>query len=69
MLEKIDQFLNLLEEITGKECDLQISNGKVLITITENKRGCIIPDDLKLLDMDEFDSYISTLPENTDDIC
>jgi hypothetical protein len=66
MNEKISQLLNLMEDITGQECDIEIINGKLLINITENKRDCIIPDDLKLPDMYELDSFhdfISRLPE------
>lgn len=68
MLQKINQLNNLLEEITGKEVDIEIVKGKLLITITENKRGVVVPDpdDIKLPDMDElndFHLFISSLPE------
>lgn len=62
--QKINELNNLLEEITGNEVDIDIVYGKLSITITENKRGISIPDDVKLLDMDEFHDYISQLPEN-----
>jgi hypothetical protein len=68
MFQKINQLNNLLEEITGQEVDIEIVKGKLLITITENKRGISIPDDVKLSDMDaELDNlhqFISSLPEN-----
>jgi hypothetical protein len=53
MFQKINQLNNLLEEITGNEVVIEIVKGNLLITITENKRGIFIPDDVKLPDMDD----------------
>ena len=53
MLKQINDLTNLLEEITGKEVDIEILNGNLKITITENERGISIPDDVKLPDMDD----------------
>jgi hypothetical protein len=69
MLQKINQLNNLLEEITGKEVDIEIINGSLQITITnKNKQAINIPDpdNVKLPDMDElydFHLFISSLPE------
>lgn len=67
MFQKINQLNNLLEEITGNEVDIEIVKGKLLITITENKRGVAVPDpdDVKLPDTDELDDlhdFVSSLP-------
>ena len=53
MLKQINDLTNLLEEITGKEVDIEITNGNLQITITKNERGISIPDDVKLPDMDD----------------
>ena len=68
MLKQINDLTNLLEEITGKEVDIEIINGNLKITITENERGISIPDDVKLPDMDDelrdLYEFTSSLPEN-----
>jgi nitrate reductase NapAB chaperone NapD len=68
MFHQLNQLNNLLEEITGNEVDIEIAKGKILITITENKRGVSIPDpdNVKLLDMDDelndLHDFVSSLP-------
>ena len=69
MFNKINNLTNLLEEITDKGVDIEIVNGDLKITITNNKRGVRVPniDDVKLFDMDELDSlheFVSNLPES-----
>jgi nitrate reductase NapAB chaperone NapD len=65
MFNKINNLNNLLEEITGNEVDIEIVKGKLLITITNNKAGVKVPniDDVKLLDLDELNTFVSNLPE------
>lgn len=68
MFNQLNQLNNLLEEITGNEVDIEIVNGNLHITITENKRGISIPGDVKLPDLDdelrELYEFTSSLPEN-----
>lgn len=70
MFHQLNQLTNLLEEITGNEVDIEIAKGNLLITITKNKRGVVVPDpdDVKLPDMDDeindLHDFISSLPEN-----
>ena len=68
MLKQIDDLTNLLEEITGKEVDIEIINGNLKITITESERGISIHDDIKLPDMDDelrdLYEFTSSLPED-----
>ena len=68
MLKQINDLTNLLEEITGKEVDIEIINGNLKITITESERGISIPDDIKLPDMDDelrdLYEFTSSLPED-----
>lgn len=77
--EKRRDLLTLLDELqgcleaTGKEVIIEFKNGKwELDLIDKNKQALDIPspgDVKELQDLDEFHSYVSSLPECTDNLC